>query len=194
MLARQTALVGSSLQLIYASNSTSSSSAQMQNWVVLYTHQCIWVNSESHDYVYVPYELYLNSFQALPLVSTFWGILIFGEYHKSSRRTYVLLIGMLSMFVVAVGLLMASSGHRKISEITLRWSKGKNATLHYMFAVTVYSKLYSKRTYVKLQMHGDQNQKLCDRFQYMGRGRRGIYSNWWYWFACNWYIMYLDLF
>ncbi|GKB76336.1 ureide permease 1-like protein [Tanacetum coccineum] len=61
-----------------------------------------------------------DAVQALPLVSTFWGVLLFGEYHKSSRRTYVLLIGMLSMFVVAVGLLMASSGHRKINDITLR--------------------------------------------------------------------------
>ncbi|KAI3730704.1 hypothetical protein L1987_61878 [Smallanthus sonchifolius] len=54
-----------------------------------------------------------DAVQALPLVSTFWGVLLFGEYHKSSRRTYVLLVGMLSMFIVAVGVLMASSGHRK---------------------------------------------------------------------------------
>ena len=52
-------------------------------------------------------------FQALPLVSTFWGILLFGEYRKSSKKTYVLLISMLFMFIVAVGVLMASSGHRK---------------------------------------------------------------------------------
>ncbi|KAK3035933.1 hypothetical protein RJ639_031356 [Escallonia herrerae] len=45
-----------------------------------------------------------DSVQALPLVSTFWGILLFGEYRKSSRRTYILLAGMLSMFVVAVGI------------------------------------------------------------------------------------------
>ncbi|GMI87441.1 ureide permease 1 [Hibiscus trionum] len=54
-----------------------------------------------------------DAVQALPLVSTFWGILLFGEYWKSSRRTYVLLSGMLFMFIVAVGVLMASSGHRK---------------------------------------------------------------------------------
>ncbi|XP_051122334.1 ureide permease 2-like [Andrographis paniculata] len=54
-----------------------------------------------------------DAVQALPLVSTFWGVLLFGEYRRSSRRTYVLLAGMLSMFVVAVGVLMASSGHRK---------------------------------------------------------------------------------
>lgn len=54
-----------------------------------------------------------DAVQALPLVSTFWGILLFGEYQKSSRRTYVLLFGMLFMFIVAVGVLMASSGHRK---------------------------------------------------------------------------------
>lgn len=53
-----------------------------------------------------------DAVQALPLVSTFWGILIFGEYRKSSRRTYMLLCAMLLMFVVAVGVLMASSGHR----------------------------------------------------------------------------------
>ncbi|XP_058192629.1 ureide permease 1-like [Rhododendron vialii] len=54
-----------------------------------------------------------DAVQALPLVSTFWGILVFGEYRKSSRRTYILLGGMLSMFIAAVGILMGSSGHRK---------------------------------------------------------------------------------
>lgn len=54
-----------------------------------------------------------DAVQALPLVSTFWGILLFGEYRKSSRKTYILLVSMLSMFIVAVGVLMASSGHRK---------------------------------------------------------------------------------
>ncbi|WOL01446.1 hypothetical protein Cni_G10162 [Canna indica] len=54
-----------------------------------------------------------DSVQALPLVSTFWGILLFGEYRRSSRKTYVLLVSMLFMFIVAVGVLMASSGHRK---------------------------------------------------------------------------------
>ncbi|EOA25271.1 hypothetical protein CARUB_v10018586mg [Capsella rubella] len=51
--------------------------------------------------------------QALPLVSTFWGILLFGEYRRSSRKTYILLICMLFMFIVAVAVLTASSGHRK---------------------------------------------------------------------------------
>ncbi|KAL5549133.1 hypothetical protein UlMin_004364 [Ulmus minor] len=46
---------------------------------------------------------------------TFWGIFLFGEYKKSSRITYILLVSMLSMFIVAVGILMASSGHRKSS-------------------------------------------------------------------------------
>ncbi|KAK2966704.1 hypothetical protein RJ640_007991 [Escallonia rubra] len=54
-----------------------------------------------------------DSVQALSLVSTFWGILLFGEYRRSSRRTYILLAGMLLMFMVAAGVLMASSGHRK---------------------------------------------------------------------------------
>ncbi|KAF1896218.1 hypothetical protein Lal_00027285 [Lupinus albus] len=51
--------------------------------------------------------------KALPLVSTFWGIVLFGEYRKLSRRTYLLLRIMLLMFIVAVGVLMASSDHRK---------------------------------------------------------------------------------
>ncbi|VVB03987.1 unnamed protein product [Arabis nemorensis] len=54
-----------------------------------------------------------DSVQALPLVSTFWGIILFGEYRRSSKRTYVLLVSMLVMFVAAVAILMASSGHRK---------------------------------------------------------------------------------
>lgn len=54
-----------------------------------------------------------DAVQALPLVSTFWAVLLFGEYRKSSRRTYILLVSMLMMFIVAVGVLMGSSGHRK---------------------------------------------------------------------------------
>ncbi|KAI0523521.1 hypothetical protein KFK09_005916 [Dendrobium nobile] len=54
-----------------------------------------------------------DAVQALPLVSTFWGIILFGEYRKSSKKTYILLISMLVMFIVAVAVLMASSGHRK---------------------------------------------------------------------------------
>ncbi|TYG85907.1 hypothetical protein ES288_A13G092400v1 [Gossypium darwinii] len=54
-----------------------------------------------------------DAVQALPLVSTFWGVVLFGEYRRSSRRTYILLFGMLFMFIAAVGILMASSGHRK---------------------------------------------------------------------------------
>nr|VDC60430.1 unnamed protein product [Brassica rapa] len=58
-----------------------------------------------------------DAVQALPLVSTFWGILLFGEYRRSSRRTYVLLISMLFMFIVAVAVLMASSGLLLISSM-----------------------------------------------------------------------------
>uniref|UniRef100_A0A0D3HUU0 Ureide permease 2-like n=1 Tax=Oryza barthii TaxID=65489 RepID=A0A0D3HUU0_9ORYZ len=54
-----------------------------------------------------------DAVQALPLVSTFWGVILFGEYRRSSRRTYLLLGCMLSMFIVAVVLLMASAAHRK---------------------------------------------------------------------------------
>ncbi|XP_019170493.1 PREDICTED: ureide permease 1-like isoform X2 [Ipomoea nil] len=54
-----------------------------------------------------------DAVQALPLVSTFWGVILFGEYRRSSRRTYMFLGGMLSMFIIAVGVLMGSSGHRK---------------------------------------------------------------------------------
>ncbi|CAM0949806.1 unnamed protein product [Alopecurus aequalis] len=53
-----------------------------------------------------------DAVQALPLVSTFWGILLFGEYRKSSKKTYTLLVFMLLMFIAAVATLMASSGHR----------------------------------------------------------------------------------
>ncbi|KAI3955149.1 hypothetical protein MKX01_034178 [Papaver californicum] len=54
-----------------------------------------------------------NAVQAFPLVSIFWGILLFGEYRKSSKRTYALLVSMLLMFIVAVAILMASSGSRR---------------------------------------------------------------------------------
>ncbi|MCO5599608.1 hypothetical protein L7F22_053714 [Adiantum nelumboides] len=54
-----------------------------------------------------------DAVQALPLVSTMWAVILFGEYHRSSRKTYILLASMLFMFIVAVGVLMASSGHRK---------------------------------------------------------------------------------
>lgn len=54
-----------------------------------------------------------DAVQALPLVSTFWGVVLFGEYRRSSRRTYILLGSMLFMFIVAVAVLMSSSGHRK---------------------------------------------------------------------------------
>ncbi|KAJ4756258.1 hypothetical protein LUZ62_090663 [Rhynchospora pubera] len=54
-----------------------------------------------------------DAVQALPLVSTFWGILLFGEYRKSSKKTYTLLFFMLTMFVIAVAVLMASADHRK---------------------------------------------------------------------------------
>jgi glucose uptake protein GlcU len=43
-----------------------------------------------------------DSVQALPLVSTFWGVVLFGEYRRSSRRTYTLLASMLLMFAVAM--------------------------------------------------------------------------------------------
>ncbi|KAA6424880.1 hypothetical protein WJX79_006556 [Trebouxia sp. C0005] len=54
-----------------------------------------------------------DAVQALPLVSTFWGIVIFGEYRRATTKTYILLAAMLCMFAAAVGLLMGSSGTRK---------------------------------------------------------------------------------
>lgn len=54
-----------------------------------------------------------DAVQALPLVSTFWAVLLFGEYRKSSTRTYIFLFSMLCMFIVAVAILMSSSGKRK---------------------------------------------------------------------------------
>ncbi|CAL5219852.1 g1768 [Coccomyxa viridis] len=56
-----------------------------------------------------------DSVQALPLVSTIWGVVLFGEYYRSSKRTYLLLGSMLIMFAAAVGLLMGSAGHRQTS-------------------------------------------------------------------------------
>ncbi|KAL2925047.1 Ureide permease 2, partial [Bienertia sinuspersici] len=51
-----------------------------------------------------------DAVQALPLVSTFWGVVAFGEYRKSSRKTYVVLVSMLFMFVIAVAILMHHQG------------------------------------------------------------------------------------
>lgn len=53
-----------------------------------------------------------DAVQALPLVGTFWGIVLFGEYRNSSWRTYTLLTGMLTMFAAAVALLVASARER----------------------------------------------------------------------------------
>ncbi|KAE9617717.1 putative ureide permease [Lupinus albus] len=64
-------------------------------------------------YYIITLPMIVFEFSALPLVSTFWGIVLFGEYRKLSRRTYLLLRIMLLMFIVAVGVLMASSDHRK---------------------------------------------------------------------------------
>nr|CAB3462143.1 unnamed protein product [Digitaria exilis] len=52
---------------------------------------------------------------ALPLVSTVWAVVLFGEYRRSSRRTYLLLTAMLSMFAIGLAALIASAGHRKAS-------------------------------------------------------------------------------
>nr|CAB3465976.1 unnamed protein product [Digitaria exilis] len=52
---------------------------------------------------------------ALPLVSTVWAVVLFGEYRRSSRRTYLLLTAMLSMFAIGLAALIASTGHRKAS-------------------------------------------------------------------------------
>ncbi|KAG0571608.1 hypothetical protein KC19_VG026700 [Ceratodon purpureus] len=56
-----------------------------------------------------------DAVQALPLVSTFWGILVFKEYYRSSRKTYILLVAMLVMFAAAVGILAGSAGKRQTS-------------------------------------------------------------------------------
>ncbi|BBM98651.1 hypothetical protein MPTK1_1g15150 [Marchantia polymorpha subsp. ruderalis] len=53
-----------------------------------------------------------DAVQALPLVGTLWGVLLFGEYHRSSRKTYMLLGAMLFMFMLAVVILIASSTER----------------------------------------------------------------------------------
>ncbi|XP_024534406.1 ureide permease 1 isoform X1 [Selaginella moellendorffii] len=53
-----------------------------------------------------------DAVQALPLVGTLWGVLLFGEYRGSSHRTLALLVSMLVMFSVAVALLIASARER----------------------------------------------------------------------------------
>ncbi|KAL6592937.1 hypothetical protein ACP70R_049233 [Stipagrostis hirtigluma subsp. patula] len=54
-----------------------------------------------------------DAVQASPLVCAFWDILLFGEYRRSSRKTYILLACMLIMFVIAIAVLLTSAGHRK---------------------------------------------------------------------------------
>ncbi|CAN6342997.1 unnamed protein product [Urochloa humidicola] len=54
-----------------------------------------------------------DAVQALPLVSTFWGVILFVKYRRSSKKTYLRLAAMLLMFIIAVAVLMASAGHRK---------------------------------------------------------------------------------
>lgn len=49
-----------------------------------------------------------DSVQALPLVSTIWGVVLFGEYYRSSKRTYLLLGAMLIMFAAGVQALTGS--------------------------------------------------------------------------------------
>ncbi|RCV38130.1 hypothetical protein SETIT_8G117600v2 [Setaria italica] len=50
---------------------------------------------------------------ASPLICTIWDIVLFGEYRRSSKKTYFLLGTMLSMFIIAIAVLLASGGHRK---------------------------------------------------------------------------------
>ncbi|XP_039806621.1 ureide permease 1-like [Panicum virgatum] len=54
-----------------------------------------------------------DAVMASPLICTIWDIILFGEYRRSSRKTYFLLTSMLTLFVVAIGVLLASAGHRK---------------------------------------------------------------------------------
>lgn len=47
------------------------------------------------------FHLFLQAVQALPLVSTIWGVVLLGEYRRSSRKTYILLTTMLLLFAVS---------------------------------------------------------------------------------------------
>ncbi|CAL5225855.1 g8638 [Coccomyxa viridis] len=47
--------------------------------------------------------------QANPIVSTFWGILFFREYRRSSPQAYTCLVAMYCFFIAAVALLAASA-------------------------------------------------------------------------------------
>ncbi|KQJ86633.1 ureide permease 1 [Brachypodium distachyon] len=53
-----------------------------------------------------------DAVEALPLVSTFWAILLLKEYWRASKKTYILLVSMLFTFAAAVALLMGSAGQR----------------------------------------------------------------------------------
>nr|TKW00631.1 hypothetical protein SEVIR_8G123700v2 [Setaria viridis] len=50
---------------------------------------------------------------ASSLICTIWDIVLFGEYRRSSKKTYFLLGTMLSMFIITIAVLLASGGHRK---------------------------------------------------------------------------------
>ncbi len=64
-----------------------------RTWV----HFCWWQCFTSHSTLamrharYAPLNIVLL-LQALPLVSTIWGVVLFGEYFRSSKRTYILLV------------------------------------------------------------------------------------------------------
>ncbi|KAH9607012.1 hypothetical protein KSS87_013787 [Heliosperma pusillum] len=57
-----------------------------------------------------------DAVQALPLVSTFWAVVIFGEYRKSSRRTYILLIRVGVALGAAVTVLSVLAGSENEEE------------------------------------------------------------------------------
>ncbi|KAL2649313.1 hypothetical protein R1flu_017441 [Riccia fluitans] len=80
--------------------------ALLAGFVCAFGNVCQFMGGEAAGYAAA------SAVQALPLVGTLWGIVLFGEYHRSSRKTYTLLGGMLFMFMAAVVIIIASATER----------------------------------------------------------------------------------
>ncbi|GJM95593.1 hypothetical protein PR202_ga12354 [Eleusine coracana subsp. coracana] len=77
-----------------------------------------------------------DAVQALSLVSTFWGVILVGEYRRSLRKIYLLLTAMLLMFAMAVTVLISSAGKRKAYNAHAKFIV---TTLHISYSVENHS-------------------------------------------------------
>ncbi|KAL3702400.1 hypothetical protein R1sor_020422 [Riccia sorocarpa] len=80
--------------------------AVLAGFVCSFGNVCQFMGGEAAGYAAA------SAVQALPLVGTLWGVVLFGEYHRSSCKTYSLLGAMLLMFMAAVVIIMASATQR----------------------------------------------------------------------------------